>query len=156
MERQQIVRAASNSPALPGVALPLQENLFPQVSGAQPQSPSATYSNRGRDRNSRGRDLPDISLTSPAKHQGNAQSEAANVRVHPSKSELKTNILNFIRERVGSTTEEVATGLNLRYTTASGRISELRRDSALEDSGKTRPTSSGCAATVWTTKGTTK
>jgi hypothetical protein len=45
MERQQIVRAASNSPALPGVALPLQENLFTQVSGAQPQSPSATYSN---------------------------------------------------------------------------------------------------------------
>jgi hypothetical protein len=57
--------------------------------------------------------LPDITRN---KHQGNPQSEAANVRVHPSKSELKTKILNFIRERVGSTTEEVATGLNLRYT----------------------------------------
>jgi hypothetical protein len=126
-----------------------QPSLFSQVSGVQPQSQSATYSNSSGEGSHAGIQLPDVCR---AKHQGNAQSEAANVRVHPSKSELKKNILNFIRERVGSTTEEVATGLNLRYTTASGRISELRRDSALEDSGRTRPTSSGCAATVWQIK----
>jgi hypothetical protein len=126
-----------------------QPSLFSQVSGVHGSSPVANSNLSGE--GSHAGILPDVCR---AKHQGNAQSEAANVRVHPSKSELKTKILNFIRERVGSTTEEVATGLNLRYTTASGRISELRRDSALEDSGKTRPTSSGCAATVWTTKGT--
>lgn len=131
---------------------PAQANLFPQVSGVQPQSPSANESNLSGEGSRAGKPLPDITRN---KHQGNAQSEAANVRVHPSKSELKTKIINFIRERVGSTTEEVSVSLNLRYTTASGRISELRRDGALEDSGKTRPTSSGCAATVWT-KGTTK
>ena len=82
------------------------------------------------------------------RHQGNQCSIEAHDKIEPSKVILRKKILSFVSENQGATTEEIAIGLNLRYTTASARCSELKRSGMLVDSGTRRLTSSGTSAAV--------
>lgn len=91
--------------------------------------------------------LPDICK---GRHGGNAESAAANARVHRAKFELRAMIYNFVafRGSAGATCEEVSRELGVRYTTASARISELKADRWLVDTGERRKTSTGSTAAV--------
>jgi len=84
------------------------------------------------------------------RHRGNPQSRAANVRVHRAKYECRAAVYAWILEQgsAGATCEEVSRALGMRYTTTSGRISELKADGWLVPAGKTRKTSTGATAGV--------
>ena len=63
-------------------------------------------------------------------------------------------VLDYVVERSpspGATTEEVSVGLGIAYTAASARMSELKMQGILIDSGRRRKTSHGkpAAALVW-------
>ncbi len=84
------------------------------------------------------------------RHQGNQCSIEAHERVEPSKATLHKMILEYVSQVSGATTEEIAKGLSIRYTTASARCSELKRSGMLVASGRKRLTSSGSTAAVLT------
>jgi hypothetical protein len=68
---------------------------------------------------------PDIARR---RHRSNAASEDANRSIEPRKSELRRRILDYLRGTEGRTCKEVSTALSMGYTTASARLSELKRD----------------------------
>ena len=84
------------------------------------------------------------------RHRGNPESRAANARVHRAKYECRTAVYAWILEQgsAGATCEEVSRALGMRYTTALGRISELKADGWLVPAGRTRKTSTGATAGV--------
>jgi DNA-binding transcriptional ArsR family regulator len=84
------------------------------------------------------------------RHGQNQESAEANERIEPFKGSLREEVLRFVQERRdrGATTEEISRGLDLPYTTASARISELKRLGLVRASGQRRPTSRGCSAAV--------
>lgn len=82
-----------------------------------------------------------------ARHGGDENSEAAN-RV-TNKEISRARIVAFLKgcgDR-GATCEDISIALDLGYTSASARCSELRRDGTVEVQGK-RPTRTGCKAAV--------
>lgn len=77
--------------------------------------------------------FPDISRR---RHRANAASEDANRRVDPRKSDLRRKILDYLRGwPEGRTCKEVSTDVPLAYTTASARLSELKRDALVVETG---------------------
>lgn len=84
------------------------------------------------------------------RHRGNAQSDAANQRVAPHKERLCDRVEDafLARGAQGYTTSELAAALHLGYTTASARVSELKRAGALVATEHRRETGSGCSAAV--------
>ena len=82
------------------------------------------------------------------KHRGSLTSAAAHAAVVPRKQALRAMILTFVKEQLfGATVEEIAEALRIRYTTASARVSELKRDGLLRIGGQRR-TTTGCMAAV--------
>lgn len=75
---------------------------------------------------------PDIARR---RHRANAASEDANRSIEPRKSELRLKILDYLRGTEGRTCKEVSTALSMGYTTASARLSELKRDALVVVTG---------------------
>jgi len=71
--------------------------------------------------------MNDICLS---RHKGNSESLAANTRVAPAKALLRDQIYQWFlfRGSAGATCEEASRAMQIRYTTMSARISELRAD----------------------------
>ena len=88
------------------------------------------------------------------KHGGNEQSEKAFEDNKSKAGRMRLDILKLAEEkgRVGITTFEVTQLLGLRTQTASARMSELKRDLLLFDSGERRKTDTGSSATVLVTR----
>ena len=61
-------------------------------------------------------------------HKGNANSEAANEHVHPTKKAMQAQIYDYItsRGKVGATCQEVERDLGLKHQTASARMAEMK------------------------------
>ena len=80
--------------------------------------------------------------------------EAA-LRVAGSAGSVRRRVFRYITSclHYGTTDEEIEIELELRHQTASARRRELVILGLVIDSGKRRPTSSGCTATVWVEKG---
>lgn len=87
---------------------------------------------------------------------GSATSKAAALAIEPDLNKLQRMVLNAITAAGadGLTDEEMERRLGLKHVTGSPRRCELVDRDLVVDSGKTRPTSSGSAATVWVATGT--
>ena len=75
----------------------------------------------------------------------------AAVLVYPRSGTKRLAVLEYLVERgdTGATDEEISLGLSMRLYTAAPRRHELVGDGWLEDSGRTRRTTTGTPATVW-------
>lgn len=84
------------------------------------------------------------------RHGGNKQSVAANERIKPFKSNLRSQVYACILEAgvPGCTLEEIADSLNKQVHSVSGRVTELKAQKLIRESGRTRKTRSGCEASV--------
>lgn len=80
------------------------------------------------------------------KHGGNPNSEAANERAQ--KKRDGDRILAFLRFRGPLTCETIALEMKLPYTAVSARLSEMKRDGYVEETGKTRATTHGRQAAI--------
>lgn len=79
---------------------------------------------------------PDISRR---RNRNNAASEAANRKIQPKKSDLRTAILKHLKWwPEGRTCKELSVALSMGYTTASARLSELKRDGLVVVTGLRR------------------
>jgi hypothetical protein len=74
------------------------------------------------------------------KHQGNKQSESANVRVRPFKLPLRERCFLLIQQsgEKGATLHEIADALGAKVYTISARLSELKVDKRVFESGRAR------------------
>lgn len=90
---------------------------------------------------------PDICLS---RHRGNAQSSEANERVHSRKPCQRDLLLRYIKGcgAFGSTCEQAANALGMRYTSASARIAEMKALGLITESQTRRPTTGGDSAAV--------
>lgn len=90
---------------------------------------------------------PDITIR---RNQGSKYSRKANEATQPAKESRRVIVLKRIQQKAhyGATVEELSQDLNLRYTSASARVSELKADKLIFDSGRSRRTSTGCQAAV--------
>lgn len=88
------------------------------------------------------------------KHGGNHFSNQANIAAEPRKAPDKRRIYEMVDAmgRLGATCEEVSKHLIIRYTTASARISELKKRKRLFESGRERKTETGVMAAVLVTE----
>ena len=85
------------------------------------------------------------------KHKGSETSVAAFQGTAPEDRRKQRNkVLRFFKRnsRFGFTCEQISALLEIRYSAASARMSELQRDGLIEDSGERRPTSTGRPARV--------
>lgn len=87
----------------------------------------------------------------PPAQQHSATSVEAAEAIKPRVNELQQLVLRFMAERGddGATDEEGIEGTGLAPNTFRPRRIELVSAGMVKDSGKTRPTKSGRAATVW-------
>lgn len=78
-------------------------------------------------------------------------SMAAAVEIEPHAGTLLLKVLAEIRRSgiIGRTDDEIEYQLGMRHQTASARRNDLVARGMIEDSGRTRRTSSGRKATVW-------
>lgn len=83
--------------------------------------------------------LPDITRN---RHHRNPQSEAANRRVHPTKTSVELTIYNLLAASAGLTSKEIGAKLGKEIHTFSGRISQLKADQKIYETGEVRE---GCA-----------
>lgn len=74
------------------------------------------------------------------KHKQNAQSKEANKRVHKEIGRLR--VLAIIREQGQATSKQIANIMGVQLHHISGRISELKADAIIEDTGSRKD---GCA-----------
>jgi hypothetical protein len=74
------------------------------------------------------------------RHGGNANSRAANLRVHPHKVGMRERIRVFVGGCgfQGATGKEIAHFMGKEFHQISGRLAELKRDEQIFDSGRTR------------------
>lgn len=80
--------------------------------------------------------VPDITRR---RHRARPTSEAANRRVEPHKSELRDRLVSYLRlHPTGRTCKELSNELPMAYTTASARLSELKRDDLVVVTGERR------------------
>ncbi len=86
-------------------------------------------------------------------HNGTPTSQAAAAAISRRAPNLRELVFSYIasRGRDGSTADEVCTALAMWPQTATPRIRELAKAGRIVKTGRTRPTRSGCSATVWTT-----
>lgn len=75
----------------------------------------------------------------------------AAIRVYPKTGTARRKVLDLIAERGerGATAEECSLELGLRLYTAAPRLTELKGDGWIEDSGRTRRTTAGADAAVF-------
>jgi len=93
---------------------------------------------------------PDLFDICERKHGGADTSKAANRSVAELKGEMCKAIFNFIRDySCGLTCEDVELAMSLSHQTASARLSELRAEGWIYDTGLRRPTISGRSARVY-------
>lgn len=86
----------------------------------------------------------------PAPFQAHSQTSRAAAReIAPKAGTLRAKVLEAIRSRGGATAEELEVALELGGSTVRPRVVELVRAGLVRDSGATRRTRSGRAATVW-------
>lgn len=80
---------------------------------------------------------PDISRR---RHRANGSSAAANRKVEPRKSDLRRRILEYLKSfPEGRTCKEVSCDVpNMPYTTASARLSEMKREGLVVETGLRR------------------
>lgn len=80
-----------------------------------------------------------------------ATSVSAGESMEPRAGTLRGRVLDYIREcgATGATDEQIQIALGMNPSTQRPRRIELVRGSHIYDSGMTRPTLSGHAATVW-------
>lgn len=79
--------------------------------------------------------MPDITRH---RNKANPESAAANKVVAPHKSDLRASIVAHLRLHPNRTCKEISEELQMGYTTASARISELKRDGVVGCSGVRR------------------
>lgn len=84
------------------------------------------------------------------KHGGNKHSVQANTATAPAKESRREMILKHITQKAhyGVTREELSIQLKMRYTTVSGRCSDLLRDNLIFESSRERKTTTGCSSGV--------
>jgi Mn-dependent DtxR family transcriptional regulator len=87
---------------------------------------------------------PDICAN---KHHYDPNSFLANIHIDPHKRTLREKIYKFLEEHGPATCESIALRLNLRYTTVSARLSELKSMTWVTPMG-TRKTTGGDSAAV--------
>lgn len=80
------------------------------------------------------------------RHGGDAESVAANARTNKERDEAK--ILELLRMWGDFTCQEASEFLEMPYTTASARFSELKSAGLIEPTTR-RKTRSGCTAMAW-------
>lgn len=80
-----------------------------------------------------------------------ATSQAASQSIHPFVNQMQWDVIGALDAAYpnGVTCDEVEIALHMKHQTASARIRELVLKGFVEDSGKERPTRSGCAAVVY-------
>ena len=77
-------------------------------------------------------------------------SEIAAVTIAPTAAKLRALVLaEFHRSGTGLTADEIAKTLNLSVLSVRPRVSELRRNGEIEQTGGRRKNDSGMTATVW-------
>lgn len=74
------------------------------------------------------------------RHQQNAQSKEANKKVHKEVDRLR--VLTIIREQGQATSKQIASIMGKQLNQISGRISELKSDAIIEETGARKD---GCA-----------
>jgi DNA-binding transcriptional ArsR family regulator len=79
------------------------------------------------------------------RHRGNAESEAANLVTNKARS--RAQIIGLLKERE-MTADEISEKLGISVNRLSGRLSELKRDGIVVDTGERRPTRTGSPAAV--------
>lgn len=84
------------------------------------------------------------------KHRGAPTSEAAHEAAKSVKRKQHAEILSAlaVAGAYGRTCYELSQRLGMAYTSASARLSELKRSGEVVESGERRPTPSGCSAAV--------
>lgn len=84
------------------------------------------------------------------RHGGNPQSEEAQRRHGKRRMSQKKRVYLYIHERGsdGATCEEIEQALGLRHQTCSARVSDLKRDGLIRETGKKRMTSTGSPAGI--------
>lgn len=81
------------------------------------------------------RPIPDITRHRNA---GNRESAAANKATAPRKADDRARIVAYLKSNHNRTCKEISADLGMGYTTASGRISELKRDNRIITTGERR------------------
>lgn len=76
------------------------------------------------------------------KHKGNERSEAANRKVNATKTSVAQTIYSLIAASAGLTSKEIGVKLGKEIHTFSGRISKLKADGKIYETGEERD---GCA-----------
>jgi predicted ArsR family transcriptional regulator len=87
--------------------------------------------------------------TSPGAARCSDTSVAAAASVAPTLGARQAAVVDVVRRRGGATCAEVAAALGLPMHAVSGRITELRLQGRLADSGARRIGTSGRAGAVW-------
>lgn len=85
------------------------------------------------------------------RHGGNEQSEEAFKSIELSRNKIARKIIEYLAAcgPYGLTTYEASRDLDIAYTTASARLSELKRDGLIKANGDKRKTASGRNAAVY-------
>lgn len=83
-------------------------------------------------------------------HRGNLESVKAAEQGSARRPGQRQRIFTFLHSRgtEGATCEEIELALDLRHQTCSARISELKAEGIIQDSGRKRQTSTGSEAAV--------
>ena len=94
--------------------------------------------------------MGEIKMTAPSQPHSETSVKAAEL-IEPSVGSLQAKILSGLREEsyLGQTDEEIALAWELNPSTSRPRRIELVNAGLVVDSGRTRKTISGRAATVW-------
>jgi hypothetical protein len=125
-----------------------QTNLFGEPEPAQPaRSRAADFEPYGR---SEIHDFDPSTDITTRRHRHSPTSDAAFEAIKDHAPNLRERVWQFIHSRgkLGATTYEVSEALGMKYTTVSARMSELKRDGRIVETGQRRVTDSNCAAAV--------
>ncbi len=117
-----------------------------------PDPEDARQPAKARDTTKRETEDSRISAHAPARCGAPETSHAAARRAKRGARTQAVRLLSFLADRGerGAINEEAVGALDLRMSSATARCRGLVLDGLVRDSGRTRPTTSGCAAIVWT------
>jgi hypothetical protein len=92
-----------------------------------------------------------MTMPRPPRARGSDTSSDAADSIEPIAPLLRERVLNIIKTAgpMGLTCDECEAVLGMRHQTVSARVTELRNETRIVDSGQRRPTRSGRKATVW-------
>lgn len=92
-------------------------------------------------------------LFAKVRHDAPATSHAAAVAIQPVMGRARQRVYACIHRSDGMTDEEIQDALNMNESTERPRRGELVDSKHVTDSGRKRPTRSGCSAIVWVVTG---